>query len=161
MPQDTENKLEHTTQPLENSKVKAPHNNNSMIKAWTDTQQHNIHNNKANKQAPTLTETCIYMVELPISEHWRPEVKGAKKVEINNLQGYETFIEMKDEGQTWVGSGWITTKKEQHYGQKTNIKAWLVARGFQETLNHSQTVLCLQKNPLNFSWHLQQTLTPA
>ena len=40
------------------------------------------------------------MVELPISEHWRPEVKGAKKVEINNLQGYETFIEMKDEGQT-------------------------------------------------------------
>ena len=69
MPQDTENKLEHTTQPLENSKVKATHNNNSTIKAWADTQQHNIHNNKANNQAPTLTETYIYMVELPISEH--------------------------------------------------------------------------------------------
>ena len=43
-------------------------------------------------------------MELPISEHWRPEVKVAKKAEIKNLQDYETFMEVKDEGQTKVGS---------------------------------------------------------
>ena len=41
---------------------------------------------------------------------------------------------MKDEGQTRVGSRWVITEKEQHDGQKTKVKARLVAQGFQETL---------------------------
>ena len=77
---------------------------------------------------------CVYTVELPISEHWRPEVKLAKKAEVKNLQDYETFLEVKDQGQIKVESRWVITEKEQHDGQKTKVKARLVARGFQETL---------------------------
>ena len=43
-------------------------------------------------------DDCTYTVELPISEHLRPEVKIAKKAEVKNLQDYETFMEVKDEG---------------------------------------------------------------
>ena len=75
----------------------------------------------------SLEHTYIYTVELPISEHWRPEVKVAKKAEIKNLQDYETVIEVKDEGQTRVGSRWVITEKEQHDCQKTKVKEILVA----------------------------------
>ena len=61
-------------------------------------------------------------------------MKAAKRDEIRNLQDYETFIEVKDEGQTKVGSRWVITNKEAHDGQKTKCKARLVARGFQESL---------------------------
>ena len=44
------------------------------------------------------------MVELSISEHWRPEVKLAKKNEIKNPTDYKTFLEVKDEGQEVIGS---------------------------------------------------------
>ena len=71
----------------------------------------------------SFTNTCTYTVELPISEHWRPEVKVAKKAEVKNLQDYETFMEVKDKGQTKVGSQWVITEKEQHDGQKTKVKA--------------------------------------
>ena len=72
-------------------------------------------------------KTCIYIVELPISKHWRPEVKVGKKAEVKNIQDYETFVEVKDEGQTKVGSRCVITEKEQHDGQKTKVKAQLVA----------------------------------
>ena len=51
----------------------------------------------------SFSEMCTYTVELLISEHWRPEVKIAKKAEIMNLQDYKTFIKVKDKGQTRVG----------------------------------------------------------
>ena len=73
-------------------------------------------------------------MELPISEHWRPEVKVVKKAEIKNLQDYETFMEVKDESQTKVRSWWVITEKEQHDSQKTKVNAQLVAQGFQEAL---------------------------
>ena len=85
-------------------------------------------------QYVSFSEMCTYIVELPISEHWRPEVKIAKKAEIRNLQDYETFKKVKDKGQNRVGSRRIITKKEQHDGQKTKCKARLVARGFQESV---------------------------
>ena len=53
---------------------------------------------------------------------------------MKNLQDYETFIEVKDEGQAKVGSRWVITKNEQHDGQKTKVKARLFARRFQELL---------------------------
>ena len=37
-------------------------------------------------QSVSLSEMCTYTMELPISEHWRPEVKIAKKAKIKNLQ---------------------------------------------------------------------------
>ena len=60
----------------------------------------------------SFEDACTYTVQLPISEHWRPEVKIAKKAEVKNLQDYETFVEVKDEGQTKVGSRWVITEKE-------------------------------------------------
>ena len=75
-------------------------------------------------------------------------MKIAKRAEIKNLQDYETSVEVKDEGQTTVGSRWVITEKEQHDGQKQKCKARLVARGFQESL----IALQLQRNPSNSSW---------
>ena len=88
------------------------------------TEQLDKHNTKIKTpRTISLADTCIYTVELPTSEHWRPEVKVAKKAEMKNLQDYETFIEVKDEGQAKVGSRWVITKKEQYDGQKTKVKA--------------------------------------
>ena len=88
--------------------VKYTSTNNTEETIWYDA----CKNLDDGTNAQTLTtskytsfeDACTYTVELPISEHWRPEVKVAKKAEIKNLQDYETFMEVKDEGQTKVGS---------------------------------------------------------
>ena len=77
-------------------------------------------------------EEVIYVVELPVKEHGRPEVIEAKEKEIENLKKYEVFEKVKDEGQQSIGTRWVITQKENHDGQKTQFKARLVARGFQE-----------------------------
>ena len=48
------------------------------------------------------------------------------------MKTYETFEEIKDEGQETIGSRWIITEKQKHDGQKHAYKARLVAKGFQE-----------------------------
>ena len=108
-------------------------------------------------------------MELLISEHWRPEVKVAKKAEIKNLQDYETFMEVKDEGQTKVGSRWVITDKEQNEGQTTKVKALLVARGFQEELKPHSDSPRAAKEPIkllmalsaNFHFKLASVHYPA
>ena len=75
----------------------------------------------------SFSDVAIYTVELSVSKHQRPEVKEAKGTEVNNLLDYDVFEEVEDVGQQTIGSRWIVTSKE-------NTKAWLVARGFQETL---------------------------
>ena len=82
----------------------------------------------------SFSEMCSYVIELPVSEHGRPEVKAAKRNEIKNLMDYNTFEEVKDDGQDTIGSRWVITQKEKHDGQKQACKARLVARGFQESL---------------------------
>ena len=57
----------------------------------------------------SFSKLCSYVVELPVSEHWRPEVKAAKRNKIKNLQDYKTFIEVRDKGQTRLGSRWVIT----------------------------------------------------
>ena len=54
-------------------------------------------------QSVSFSELCAYTVELPLSEHWRPEVKVAEKAKIKNLPDYEPFEGVKDEGQMTVG----------------------------------------------------------
>ena len=49
-------------------------------------------------------EASVFVVELPISEHGRPEVLEAKETEMENLRAYETFEEVEDEGQKTIGS---------------------------------------------------------
>ena len=82
----------------------------------------------------SFSDYAIYTVELPVSQHGTPEVKEAKIAEVSNLLDYDVFEEVKDEGQETIGSKWVVTEKEKHYGQKQKTKARLVARGFQETL---------------------------
>merc|ERR1712115_157367 len=74
----------------------------------------------------------IYSVEVPVKDHGKPEIVEAKNKEIENLKFYETFEEVRDEGQETIGSRWVVTEKQQHYGQKQDYKARLVAKGFQE-----------------------------
>ena len=52
----------------------------------------------------SISELCNFTVELPVSKHCAPEVKAAKMSEIRNLQDYETFEEVPDEGQDTAGS---------------------------------------------------------
>merc|ERR1712243_536555 len=78
------------------------------------------------------TDYEIFSVEVPKRDHNKPEVKSAKDTEIENLSTYETFEEVKDEGQETIRSRWIITEKQKHDGQKTDYKARLVAKGFQE-----------------------------
>ena len=89
-------------------------------------------------QSVSFSEFSKYTVELPLSDNWRLEVKVAKRAEIKKLQDYETFVEVKDEGKTTVGSRWVITEKEQHERQKQKCKARLVARFFQESLKPQQ-----------------------
>ena len=74
----------------------------------------------------------IFSVEVPVTEHGKVEVIEAKEREMENLNDYDTYDEVKDEGQSTIGSRWVITRKQKHDGQKTEFKARLVARGFQE-----------------------------
>ena len=78
----------------------------------------------------SFSDIAIYTVELPVSEHGRPEVKEAKISEVNNLLDYEVFEEVEDKGQETIGSRWVVTAKEKHDSQKQQTKARLVACGF-------------------------------
>merc|ERR1712114_131168 len=45
-------------------------------------------------------ESLVYVVEVPVKEHGKPEVKEAKEKKIKNLETYETFEEVEDETDT-------------------------------------------------------------
>ena len=77
-------------------------------------------------------ENSIFVVEVPVKEHGKPEVIEAKEKKIENLETYETFEEVDDIGQEAIGSRWIVTEKEKHDEQKQNYMARLVAKGYQE-----------------------------
>ena len=82
----------------------------------------------------SFSELCSFVVELPILEYCRLEVKLAKRNEVKNLIDYTTFQDVPDQGQEVVGSNWVITQKGKHDGQKKPCKARLVARGYQEGL---------------------------
>ena len=73
----------------------------------------------------SFSDVAIYTVELPVSEHWRPEVKEAKDTEINNLLDYDVFEEVKDVGQLTIGLRWIITSKEKHDSPNKMLKLGL------------------------------------
>ena len=82
----------------------------------------------------SFSEMCNCTIKLPASKHNTPEVNAPQMNDIRNLKDYDTFEEVKDEGQETIGSWWVVTEKEKHDGQKQACKARLVARGFQESL---------------------------
>ena len=58
------------------------------------------------------------MVEVLVKDHGKPEVIEAKATEIKNLESFGTFEEVKDVGQTTIGSRWIITKKVKRKSAK-------------------------------------------
>ena len=79
-----------------------------------------------------LSDLAVYSVELSVKEHGREDVKIAKKKEIENLESYGVYEKVEDVGQTCVGARCVVSEKQGQDGQKTKVKARLVARGFQE-----------------------------
>ena len=77
-------------------------------------------------------DLSVYVVEIPTKEHCRLDVVQAKEKEMNNLQSFGTYEEIENEGQCFIDSRWVITEKEDHDGQKTKVKARIVAKGFQE-----------------------------
>ena len=55
----------------------------------------------------SFSEFCTYTVDLPTSEHWRPEVKSMKQNTFKNLKDNKTFEEFRDKGLDIIGSRWI------------------------------------------------------
>ena len=51
----------------------------------------------------SFSDIWSYVIELPVWKHWEPEVKIAKKNKIRNLNDYDTFEEVTDEGQETIG----------------------------------------------------------
>ena len=74
----------------------------------------------------------MFVVEIPVAEHDKPEIRKAKIKEIQNLEDYEMFELVEDKGKECIGSRWVITQKEKHDGQKIEFKARLVARGLQD-----------------------------
>ena len=63
------------------------------------------------------------MVELPVSEHKRPEVKEANMKELEDLRNYDTFREVhKQENMRTIGSRWVITQKESMMDRKLCVK---------------------------------------
>ena len=56
------------------------------------------------EQVVCFLENGVFVVEVPVSEHNKPEVKEAKMKEIQNLEYYETFELVEDVGQECIGS---------------------------------------------------------
>ena len=109
----------------------------------------------------SFDDLTIYTVELPLSEHKRPEVKLAKKGEIQNLMDYDVFEEVPDVGQDCIGSTWVITAKEKHDGQKQRTTMRLVAQGFQETLKPQSDSTMASKVHSSYSWLLQPMMTSS
>ena len=78
----------------------------------------------------SFSDMCSYVIELPVSEHRKSEVKAAKSNKIQDLTDYNTFEEVRDNDHDTIGFRWVITKKEKHEGQKQACKARLVAIGF-------------------------------
>ena len=65
------------------------------------------------------------MNEVPKALHSNPECMQAKE-ELQKLQLFDVYEETEDHGQVCIGTRWVLTYKA------SSVKAWLVAKGFQE-----------------------------
>ena len=112
--------MEEQKTPLTDSLVKAAAWPRSLEKDVTGAKYLKMEN------SVSFSEMCSYVIELPVSEHGRPEVKMVKKNEIKNLMDYNTFKEVIDEGHETIRSRWVITVKEKHNGQKQQCQPILV-----------------------------------
>ena len=85
-------------------------------------QEENYHIYMANvDENEEETPIDIYVVEIPTRQHFREDVKAAKLKEIKNLENYDVFAKVDDNGQEAINARWVVTEKEKHDGQKVNL----------------------------------------
>ena len=66
----------------------------------------------------SFSDVAIYTVELPVSKHWRPEVKEAKDTEVNNLLDYDVFEEVEDVGQQTLVQGGLSPPRRNRRAKR-------------------------------------------
>lgn len=71
----------------------------------------------------------VMSVAVPAAEHNSPDCIEAKKQELDKIEDFGVYTEVQDEGQRCISTRWVLIKKG------TQIKARLVARGFEEHLS--------------------------
>ena len=76
-------------------------------------------------------EDSIWVVMVPKSRFSEPEIVEAMKLELDTLKSFNTYEEVKDNGQECISMRWIITEKPAKAGRKM-YKARLVCRGFEE-----------------------------
>ena len=74
-------------------------------------------------------EVCV--VSIPLDRHDEPYVKDAKQKELQNWSDFDVYTEVQDDGQPTLTTRWVICEKNAPEG-KTNVKARLVVRGFEE-----------------------------
>ena len=94
----------------------------------------------------------VFVVELPKKEHDRFDVVEAKKKEISNLETFEVFERVQDESQPRISTRWVVTESEDHDGQKTKIKARLVAHGYKEEIKQQSDSPTAQRESARMLW---------
>ena len=69
----------------------------------------------------------VYSVQIPLSQQDTPKCNAAKEDELMKLKEFQVYEEEEYHGQNCISTRWVCTRKGE------DIKARLVARGFQET----------------------------
>ena len=78
----------------------------------------------------TIESKTVYITSIPRYRHQEEGCKAAKEKELDLWDRYQVYEEVKDEGQTKLGTNWILTDKVVN-GVGT-IKGRLTVRGDQE-----------------------------
>ena len=86
------------------------------------------------QKSEDLSDESVLRVEVPTKHHGRPDVLEAKKAEMDNLNGYNTWTEVPYTGQDLIKLKWVITESENHDGQKQKVKGRLVCKGFMESI---------------------------
>ena len=84
----------------------------------------------------------VLAVMMPKEMKDSPECMAAKEVELQKLKDFDTYQEVKDEGQGRITTTWVLTMKGKE------VKARLTARGFQEEDEHPKESPTMQKYSL-------------
>ena len=80
---------------------------------------------------PETEEETAFMVFVPKEKLKDPEVREARKKQMDDWKRFEAYEEVKDEGQERIKGGWIDVYKE--IDGKISVKSRFVARGYMET----------------------------
>jgi hypothetical protein len=79
---------------------------------------------KRAEEESQIMDTLV--VTVPRYMHSEPECVAAKEKELENWEQFEVYTEVKDVGQTLLGTNWVLVKKDN------GVKARLCVRGDQE-----------------------------